>query len=61
MAFGVPRPGIRSELQLQSATAAAMPNPLTYCARLGIEPASWCRRDPADPIAPQWEPHEVIF
>ena len=31
------------------AAAAAMPDPLTYCAGLGVDPASWCYRDAADP------------
>lgn len=28
---------------------------ITHCDRLGIEPASWCYRDAADPMAPQRE------
>ena len=32
----------------------SMPAPLTHCARPGIEPATWCCRDTADPIVPQW-------
>ena len=30
--------------------AAATQDPLTHCAGLGMEPASWCCRDTADPI-----------
>ena len=30
-------------------------DPLTCCARPGIEPVSWRCRDAADPIVPQWE------
>lgn len=26
------------------------------CAQLGIELVSWCYRDIANPVAPQWEP-----
>ena len=32
------------------ATAMAKPDPLTHCAGLGIEPASWCCRDATDPV-----------
>ena len=35
--------------------AAAMPDPLTHCAGLGIEPATWFCRDAADSVALQWE------
>ena len=34
-------------------TATATPNPLSHCARPGIEPASWCCGDSASPAAPQ--------
>ena len=34
------------------ATAAAMPDPLTHCARPGIEPTSWCCKDSANPMLP---------
>ena len=46
-AYGVPRPGIRSEPQLQ-----LMPQPdhLTHCAGPGIEPVSWHCKDGANPI-----------
>ena len=37
------------------ATAEVTPDPLTHCARPGIEPVSWCYRDAADPIVPQRE------
>ena len=33
---------------------------LTHCARLGIEPASQCSKDTADPIVLQWELPEVF-
>lgn len=44
--------------QIQAAVATytaamATPNPVTHCAGLGIEPAPWCCRDAANPIAPQ--------
>ena len=45
MAYGVPRPGIRSELQL---TAAKL-DPLTYLAGRRIEPMSWHCRGATDP------------
>ena len=35
--------------------AGARPDPLTHCARPGIEPVSWQCRDTADPTAPQRE------
>ena len=43
--------------QIQAAVAAyaevtATSDPLTHCARLGIEPASWHHRDAADSVAP---------
>ena len=37
------------------AAAVAVLNPVTHCAWPGIEPASWCCRDPDDPIMPQRE------
>ena len=37
------------------ATASATPAPLTHCAMLGKEPASWHCRDVTNPIAPQQE------
>ena len=41
IAYAVPRPGIRSELQLQPAPPLqGDARALTHCARLGIEPAS---------------------
>ena len=40
---------------------AAMLDPLTHCAGLGIKPASQCSRDAADPVAPQWEPQKIYF
>ena len=36
------------------ATAVAMLDPLTFCVRLGIEPASWYCRDATYPLVPQW-------
>ena len=33
---------------------AAMPDPLTHCAGLGIEPVSLHSRDATDPVGPQW-------
>ena len=35
---------------LTFAAAAAMPDALTHCARLGIEPESWDCRDAANPV-----------
>ena len=52
-AYVVPRPGIRSEPQLRHTVAT--PDPLTHCAGSGIEPASWCCGDTADPMVPQQE------
>ena len=48
--YGVPGPGIGSKPQVQ-----LIPDPLTHCAGLGIEPASWCCRDATNPGAPQQE------
>ena len=47
-AYGVPRPGIRQIWATLPtyAAAATTPDPLTHCARSGIEPASWPWRDP---------------
>ena len=36
-------------------TAAAMLDPLIYCARLGIKPVSWHCKDATNPFAPQQE------
>lgn len=49
MAYGVPRPGVRSKPQLCD------PMPDSHCARRGTEPVSQCTQDTADPAAPQWE------
>ena len=54
-AYGVPRPGIRSEPQLQPDATAAMPDPLTHCVRTGIEPVFLHCRDATDPLGPQQE------
>ena len=35
------------------ATAAAMPDPLTHCAGLGIEPVFWRCRDTTNPVLPR--------
>ena len=37
------------------AAAAATPDLLIHCARLGMEPVSWSCGVATDPIAPQWE------
>ena len=54
-----PRPGIRSDpIRTAGATyttAVATPDPLTSCARLGIEPTPQCSGDTVSPVAPQWE------
>ena len=42
-------------------TAVATPDPLTHCARLGIEPVSWHRRGATNPVAPQWAPVVICF
>ena len=49
-AYGVPRPGIRSEPQLRP-----RPDHLTHCAGLEIKPMSRHCRDAIDPTAPQGE------
>ena len=49
VAYGVPRSGIRSKLQLQPCSNA------THCAGPGIEPASWCCRDATNPMVSQGE------
>ena len=54
-AYGVPRPGIRSEPQLQP-TLEAKADPSTHRARLGLNLCpTQGSRDAASPIAPQWE------
>ena len=50
-AYGVPRPGIRSEPLCDRGNAGA----LTHYGRLGIEPVSLCCRDTADSVVPQRE------
>ena len=42
-------------------SATAMLDPLTHCAGLGIEPASWYGRDAANPLEPQRELQSFIF
>ena len=42
-------------------TARAKPDPLTRCAKRGMQPASWHCRDTANPIAPQWELASLPF
>ena len=60
--FGVPRSGICFEQQLgPTATAMAMLDPLTPCARQEIETAHWRYRDTANPTAPQQELHGLSF
>ena len=56
IAYGVSGPG---SLLLQ--LTVATPYPLTCCARLRIEPVSWCYRDAAYPIMPQWEFLNKVF
>ena len=52
-AYGVPRPG--------SPSMPMMPDPLAHCAGPGIELASWCCRDGADPIGHSGNPQECSF
>ena len=45
------------------AMAVATPDPLTHCPGPAIKPASWRCRDPANPMAPQWDlpgPHSCF-
>ena len=42
-------------------TAMTVLDPLTHCAGPGIKPVSWCCRDVADPVAPQWELLSVLL
>ena len=52
-AYGVSRPGIRSKPQLQLMCSCSNAGSFNHCARLRIEPVSWCCRDAANPIVPQ--------
>ena len=54
VAHRVPRPGIRSEPQLQSMLQQYR---ILYSGGPGIERVSWCSRDTTDPVATQWEHH----
>ena len=54
VAYGVPRPGIRSEPQLQPKPQLQQHWTLNPRAGPGIKPVSQCSQE-ADPIAPQWE------
>lgn len=38
--------------------AVVMPEPFTHCVGLEIEPAFWCCRDTADPVAP-WQELQI--
>ena len=67
-AFGVPGPGIRSKHSCNLnhsccdlCHSCSNPGSLTDCARLGIELASQCSRDAADPIAPQQELQDFLL
>ena len=49
--YGILRPGDHTRATVAAyTTAAAVPDPLTHCAGLGIEPASWCYREPPIPL-----------
>ena len=52
---GVPRPGIKSELQLRPRPQLWQHQILNPLCRAGIESLSWWCREAADPIAPQRE------
>ena len=53
--YGVTRPGIRSEPQLELSCSCSNTRSLTYCAGQGIKPTSQSSQDTADPLAPQLE------
>ena len=50
--FGVPARDQIQDTMVTYAAASTMQDPLTHYTGLGIEPASWCCRDAADPIVP---------
>ena len=54
-AYGVPGLGIRTELKSQPKLQLQQLRSSTYCARLGIEPASQRFQEAGVPIVPQWE------
>ena len=53
--YGVPSQDQIRAMVLTYAAAAVTPDPLTHCARPGIEPVSWRCRDAANPTVPQQE------
>lgn len=55
VAYGVSRPGIRSECSCSLCHSCHKPDPLTHCAGWGTKLASWCCRDAANPIVSQLE------
>ena len=59
-AYGIPGPGVRSELQLWPA-GVAMLDPLTHRAGPGMQPVSWCCRDATDAVVPWQELREVLI
>ena len=64
--FGCPTKNSQARDQIQAAAAAYTApvvtlGPLTHCAMLGIEPASWCCRDNTDPIVQWWEFQDFTF
>ena len=59
MACGVPRDQIQAADAAYS-SALVMQDPLIYCARPEMEPASWHCRDAARPIVPQRELRESV-
>jgi len=59
MAYGIPRPGIRSEAELGPMIQCEIPDPLTLFLEV-TELVSWCCRDAANPTVPQWELQKLI-
>ena len=61
VAYGVPWPGIRSELVGTFPAGVVTPDPLTHCAGLGMELVSWCCRDTHPVVAQQELPAIVVL
>lgn len=47
--------------QIRAIAASSNSRSLTHCILPGIEPASWCCSNSANPLAPQWELLEIEF
>ena len=55
MAYGVPGPGSDPSHSCHLSHSSSNTRSLTHCRGPGVEPASQCSQDAADPVVPHWE------